>query len=58
MGSGPEVLLAGDDRDSAVDRAVKLLEEKDTVVFVSKLQAKVGESTIVKDQLVLTRKTV
>lgn len=57
VGSGPDVLLAGEDRDAAVQRAVNILEEKDTVVFVSKLQAKVGENTIVKDQLILTRKS-
>ena len=58
VGSGSQVLSAGEDRELAVERAVKILEEKDTVVFLSKLQFKVGEGTAVaKDQLVLSRKT-
>lgn len=56
MGAGPELIEAGDDREIAVDKAVKILEERDTVVFVSKLQSKFGNTFVTKDQLILTRR--
>jgi F420-0:gamma-glutamyl ligase len=56
VGSGPQVLAAGEDREAAIQQAVKILEEKDTIVFVSKLQSKIGNNLVTKDQLVLTRK--
>ncbi len=57
LGSGPELIQVGEDRDIAVDKAVKLLEERDTVVIVSKLQSKFGKTYVTKDQLILTRRT-
>ena len=56
VGPGPEIIPVGDDREQAVERAVKLLEETDTIVVLSKLQARIGENFITKDQLSLTRK--
>lgn len=56
VGSGPDVIFTGEDRDAAVNRAVQILEEKDTTVFLSKLQAKIGENLVVKNQLILQRK--
>ncbi len=55
VGAGPEVIEAGDDREAAVEQAVEILKENDTVVFLSKLQSKFGEIFVTKDQLVLTR---
>ncbi len=57
VGSGPTVIEAGEDRESAIEKAVEILQEKDTVVFVSKLQSKFGEVLVTKDQLMLTRKS-
>ena len=57
VGAGPTVIDAGEDRESAVEKAVEILEEKDTVVFVSKLQSRFGEVLVTKDQLLLTRKS-
>ncbi|KKL00326.1 hypothetical protein LCGC14_2628810 [marine sediment metagenome] len=57
IGAGPEVIEAGDDREVAINKAIKILEEQDTVVIVSKLQSKFGNSFVTKDQLILTRKT-
>lgn len=48
---------AGEDREIAIEKAVKILEEKDTIVFVSKLQSKIGSNYVTKDQLILTRKS-
>jgi hypothetical protein len=56
VGSRPQVLEVGEDRDVAVQKAMSILEESDTVIFVSKLQAKIGQNLIVKDQLFFTRK--
>ncbi len=56
VGSDPNVISAGDDREQAVEKAVKLLEEKDTIVILSKLQSRIGENFVTKDQLILTRK--
>jgi len=58
VGPGPTVIEAGHDRELAIEKAVEILEENDTVVFVSKLQAKFGEVLVAKDQLMLTRKAV
>jgi F420-0:gamma-glutamyl ligase len=57
LGAGPELIEAGEDREIAVDNAVKILEERDTVVIVSKLQSKFGDTFVTKDQLILTRRT-
>ena len=56
VGTKPQIFEMGLDRDRAVASAVEILEKTDTVVFVSKLQAKVGEAVITKDQLLLRRK--
>lgn len=56
MGSVPNVVSVGDDREHAVEKAIKLLEEKDTIIILSKLQSRIGENYITKDQLMLTRK--
>ncbi len=56
LGSQPVVLEVGEDRELAISKAVQILEERDTVIFVSKLQSKFGETFVTKDQLVLTRK--
>lgn len=57
VGTGPEVLAAGEDREVAVEKAVEILKENDTVVFLSKLQSKFGDVFVTKDQLILTRKS-
>jgi len=57
VGAGPSIIEAGADREIAVEKAVQILEENDTVVFVSKLQSKFGETLVTKDQLILTRKS-
>ncbi len=57
LGAGSELVMAGEDREVAVDRAVQVLEERDTVVIVSKLQSKFGNTFVTKDQLILTRRT-
>jgi F420-0:gamma-glutamyl ligase len=57
LGTGPGFIEAGEDREIAVETAVKILEERDTVVIVSKLQSKFGKTFVTKDQLILTRKT-
>jgi len=56
VGAGPEVIEVGLDREAAIERAVEILNENDTVVFLSKLQSKFGQVYITKDQLILTRK--
>lgn len=55
VGTGPDIIEAGPDREAAVEKAVKILEEKDTVVFLSKLQSKFGEVFVTKDQLMFRR---
>lgn len=57
IGAGPELIDAGQDREVAINKAIKILEEQDTVVIVSKLQSKFGNSFVTKDQLILTRRT-
>ena len=57
IGAGPEVIEAGDDREVAINKAIKILEEQDTVVIVSKLQSKFGNTFVTKDQLILSRRT-
>jgi hypothetical protein len=57
IGASPEFIDAGLDREVAVNKAIKILEEQDTVVVVSKLQSKFGNSFVTKDQLILTRRT-
>ena len=56
VGSGPSVVMAGDDREQAVAQAVKILEKTDTSVILSKLQSRIGENLVAKDQLSFTRK--
>lgn len=55
VGAGPEVIEAGIDREAAVEKAVEILKETDTVVFLSKLQSKFGNVFVTKDQLILSR---
>ena len=56
VGAGPDILEVGSDREAAVEKAVEILEKNDTVVFLSKLQSKFGETYVTKDQLIFTRK--
>ncbi len=49
--------MAGEDREAAVEQAVEILEQNDTVVFLSKLQSKFGDVFVTKDQLIFTRKS-
>lgn len=56
-GSDSELIEAGFDREVAINKAVRILEEQDTVVIVSKLQSKFGDTFVTKDQLILTRRT-
>jgi hypothetical protein len=55
---GPEsnLVLAGEDRDAAVEMAHQILNEQDTTVVLSKLQSKFGDVLVTKDQLLLARK--
>jgi len=55
VGAGPTIVDAGADRDAAVQKAVDILKERDTVIVLSKLQSKFGEILITKDQLILSR---
>jgi len=57
VGSGPTIVDAGDDRERAVEQAVELLNRQDTIVFLSKAVASIGEFKITKDQLIFTRKS-
>jgi len=57
LGSKPIILEVGEDREVAINKAISILEEQDTIIFVSKLQSKFGETFVTKDQLVLTRKS-
>ena len=57
VGSGPSVVEAGEDRDKAIEKAVSILNESDTIVFLSKVQSKIGQALVTKDQLILTRKS-
>jgi hypothetical protein len=56
IGSGPTVVAAGEDRDRAVEKAAQILQEKDTIIVVSKIQSRFGNIFVTKDQLILTRK--
>ncbi len=56
IGAGPELIEAGEDREIAIDKAIKVLEEQDTVVIVSKLQSKFGNTFVTKDQLIFSRR--
>ncbi len=55
VGAGPDIIAAGIDREAAIEKAVKIVEENDTIVFLSKLQSKFGEVFVTKDQLVFSR---
>lgn len=55
VGAGPTLVEAGADRDTAVQKAVEILKERDTVIVLSKLQSKFGEIFVTKDQLLLAR---
>jgi hypothetical protein len=55
VGAGPDIIAAGIDREAAIDQAVEIIEENDTIVFLSKLQSKFGEVFVTKDQLVFSR---
>jgi len=57
VGADPEIINAGLDREVAVEKAVEILNENETIVFLSKLQSKFGEVFVTKDQLILTRKS-
>ena len=57
VGAGPDIVPAGDDREAAVGKAVEILNQNDTVVFLSKLLSKFGDTFVTKDQLILTRKS-
>ncbi|KKM86332.1 hypothetical protein LCGC14_1280010 [marine sediment metagenome] len=50
------MLDAGYDREKAIEKAVDLLNEQDTIVFLAKMVANIGGSIVTKDQLILTRK--
>jgi hypothetical protein len=55
VGAGPDIVTAGIDREAAIEKAVELIEENDTIVFLSKLQSKFGEVFVTKDQLMFSR---
>lgn len=57
VGSGPDVIEAGTDREAAVEKAVNILKENNTAIFLSKLQSKFGNVFVTKDQLILTRQS-
>jgi UDP-N-acetylmuramyl tripeptide synthase len=50
------VVDAGTDRERAIEQAVQLLNEQDTIVFLAKAVANIGNVVVTKDQLILTRK--
>jgi UDP-N-acetylmuramyl tripeptide synthase len=56
VGSEPTIVPMGEDREAAIEKAVEILSENDTVVFLSKLQSKFGEVLVTKDQMILYRK--
>ena len=56
VGAGPDIIAAGIDREAAIEKAVEIIEENDTIVFLSKLQSKFGEVFVTKDQLIFSRK--
>ena len=55
VGDGPDIIDAGNDREAAIEKAVEILKDNDTVVFLSKLQSKFGKVFVTKDQLMLHR---
>ncbi len=55
VGAGPDIIEAGTDREAAIEKAVEILNENDTVIFLSKLQSKFGEILVTKDQLLFHR---
>ena len=55
IGSSPQIVEAGEDRENAIRQAVNLLNEQDTVIFLGKTVSRIGQSVITKDQLLLTR---
>ncbi len=55
VGAGPDIIEAGTDREAAVEKAVEILKQNDTVIFLSKLQSKFGDVFVTKDQLMLHR---
>ncbi len=55
VGAGPDIVDAGTDREAAVEKAVEILKQNDTVIFLSKLQSKFGDIFVTKDQLMLHR---
>lgn len=57
VGSGPRIIEAGDDREHAIEKAVEIINEQDTVVFLCKAVFDIGQSKITKDQLIFTRET-
>jgi UDP-N-acetylmuramyl tripeptide synthase len=48
---------AGEDRELAIEKAVELLNEQDTVIFLSKAVYHIGQTLVTKDQLIFTRKS-
>lgn len=58
VGSGPDVIEAGTDREAAVEKAVNILKENNTAIFLSKLQSKFGNVFVTKDQLLMSRENV
>ena len=57
VGADLDVIPVGEDREAAVEKAVEILNQNDTVVFLSKLQSKFGDIFVTKDQLIFTRKS-
>ncbi len=55
VGAGPDVIEAGLDREAAIEKAVEILKDNDTIVFLSKLQSKFGNVFVTKDQLIFKR---
>ncbi len=55
VGAGPDIIEAGTDREAAVEKAVEILNQNDTVILLSKLQSKFGDVFVTKDQLMLHR---
>lgn len=55
VGTGPDILMVGNDREVAIEKAIDILKENATVVFLAKLQSQFGEVYVTKDQLMLHR---
>jgi len=56
VGPLPQIIEGVGDRDRAMKTAVKILEENDTVVFVSKVLSRIGNARVLKNQLIFARK--